>query len=198
MFQNFASVRPGQIFPLPACPAAFPFDAALEALGRGARDLAFVEAAEAIALDRIARLGAMIAACEQEMACGAGAGADAQAELAEAIGVLIRERASLTETLPLERAFRADQRDDAMARVRAAQDWLRAFISSARDQSGLHDPNLAPGEARMLAATALARAPGDLVLLARAEVRARLAGQPGPDPGDLACHPTRRKAALPA
>jgi len=75
------------------------------------RDLEACETADLIALHRIEALRGMVMACSVD---------DSDAELRVARAALEEDLASLEETLPLERAFRADQRDAALARIARA------------------------------------------------------------------------------
>jgi hypothetical protein len=189
MLQDIIWTRAGQIF-ASARPigALFPLESAMDEIGRAARDLAFCEAAEAIADNRIVALREMIAACEAEMSVQSDAVA---AELQAAREGLGEELASFEETRPLEAAFRADQRDEACARITAAQKRLRGFVANPLQEADLFDPALSREEAVELACAALARSPEDIVLAARAEARARIAGAPIPVPEEQNYHFTQ-------
>ncbi|SOC16341.1 hypothetical protein [Rhodobacter maris] len=158
--------------------APFPLQAALEEIGRAARDIAFAETADVIALGRIRLLRDMINACHDE--AERAEDLHVTLELVAAIDGLSAELASFEDTLPLERAFRADQRDQALERIAAAQAGLRAFIANASQRADLFEPMLSRAEAVELAVTALARSPEDIATAARAEAEARFAENPLP------------------
>lgn len=181
MFQNAAWTLAGNVFST-ARPvgALFPIESAMDEIARAARDIAFCESADVIATGRIAVLRDMIAACRAEIARQEDD--EVAAELMVAVDELGDELASFEETLPLERAFRADQRDHAVARIEAAQSRLRGFVADAAAQAELFDPALSREEAVELAQAALARGPADIVRSARFEAEARLAGAPIPAP----------------
>lgn len=168
--------------------ALFPLESAMDEIGRAARDIAFCEAAEAIALNRISALKEMIAACEAEIMLQDD---DVAAELQSASESLREELASFEGTLPLELDFHADQRDQAVVRIIAAQKRLRGFIARTDQDVELFDPALTREEAVTLAEAALARAPEEIVISARAEARARVAGAPIPMPEGEGYHFTQ-------
>ncbi len=169
--------------------ALFPLHSAMEDIGLAARDIAFAETADVIALGRIAVLRDMMAACRAELAVQTNR--EVALELAAAIDGLGQELTSYEETLPLERAFRADQRDDAVARIVAAQTRLRHFIDTEGQEAAQFDPALDRAEAVELAQAALARTPAEIVASARLEAEARLAGAPIPLPEGASFHFTQ-------
>ncbi len=169
--------------------ALFPLESAMEEIGRAARDIAFAETADVISTGRIAVLRDMICACREEMTVQTDR--TVALELAAAIDGLGEELASFEETLPLERAFRADQRDHAVARIEAAQSRLRGFIETPELQAALFDPALSRDEAVDLAQAALARSPAEIIRAARLEAEARLAGAPIPLPEGSSFHFTQ-------
>ncbi|WP_417806650.1 hypothetical protein [Thioclava sp.] len=150
---------------------AYPIEAALDELRLAARDLAFAEAAEMIAQNRITVIDGMIAACEAD---AAECAASEAAALSDAAANLREERASLAETLPLERAFRADQRDLASARIAAVQTRLKAWLDDPAAIEVPFNPNIAPDEAIALAQEGLACSPEEIAMAARSDARARL------------------------
>lgn len=107
-------------------------DRALEELRQAVSDLAFAEAADLIARHRVAVLDEMISGCFEDAET---AEPDTAAALRAAAEGLQEERATLAETLPLELSLRADQRDAACDRIRAAQRHLRN-ISQMPDHFG--------------------------------------------------------------
>ena len=150
---------------------AYPIEAALDELRLAARDLAFAETAETIAQNRITVIDGMIAACEADaMHSDRGEAA----ALSDAATTLREERASLAETLPLERAFRADQRDLACARIAAVKTRLQAWIDNPEAIKAPFNPNIALDEAIALAQEGLDCSPEDIVTAARSAARARL------------------------
>lgn len=169
--------------------ALFPIESAMDEIARAARDIAFCETADVIACGRITVLRDMIAACHAEIALQHD---DAVAgELVSAVEGLGDDLASFEETLPLERAFRADQRDHAVARITAAQSRLRVFVDDPALQPELFDPALSREEAVELARAALARSPEEIVQSARLEAEARFAGAPIPSPEETVYHFTQ-------
>ncbi|MGD9916669.1 MAG: hypothetical protein AB7U46_01520 [Paenirhodobacter sp.] len=190
MFQDAAWTLDGEfdVFAHPVA-ALFPIESAMEEIGRAARDIAFCESADAIACGRISVLRDMIAACRTEIAQQEDD--EVAAELLVAIDGLGEDLASFEETLPLERAFRADQRDHAVTRIEAAQSRLRGFIADPQIEAGLFDPRLSRAEVVDLAEAALARSPAEIVASARAEAKARLAGAPIPSPEGAPYHFTQ-------
>lgn len=169
--------------------ALFPLESAMDELGRAARDIAFAETADVIAVNRIRVLRDMISACRSEIALQQDR--TVALELAAAIDGLGAELTSFEETLPLERAFRADQRDSAVARIEAAQSRLRGFIDSAGMEPAQFDPALSRDEAVELALAALERSPAQIIAAARLEAEARLAGAPIPMPEGAPFHFTQ-------
>lgn len=169
--------------------ALFPIESAMDEIARAARDLAFCESADVIAVGRIAVLRDMIAACRAEQPLQDDVAV--RAELRAAVEQLDEELASFEETLPLERAFRADQRDHAVARIEAAQARLHGFVTDAAQGAEVFDPVLSREEAVELAQAALARSPADIMRAARFEAEARLAGAPIPVPEGTAYHFTQ-------
>lgn len=169
--------------------ALFPLESAMEEIGRAARDIAFAETADVISTSRISVLRDMIAACREELALQTDR--VVALELAAAIDGLSEELISFEETLPLERAFRADQRDHAVARIEAAQSRLRGFIDTPALEAELFDPALSRAEAVELAQAALERSPAQIIRAARLEAEARLAGAPIPLPEGASFHFTQ-------
>lgn len=100
--------------------AADPVARDLAQVDRACREVAFCEIADALALARIVALRGAVAGCIAELAAGGAS------DLRLAAGTLSEELASFEETLPLEQAFRADQRDMAIARLEAARERLAA------------------------------------------------------------------------
>ena len=190
MLYDAAWTHAGSIFTT-ARPAAalFPLQSAMEDIGLAARDIAFAETADVIALGRIAVLRDMISACRAELAVQTNR--DVALELAAAVDGLGEELTSYEETLPLERAFRADQREDAVAQIIAAQTRLRNFIDTEGQEAAQFDPALDRAEAVELAQAALARTPADIAAAARLEAEARLAGAPIPLPEGASFHFTQ-------
>ncbi len=166
----------------------FPIESALDEIGRAARDIAFVEAGQAIAEGRITALRGMIAACEAEIMLQDD---EIAAELQSASEGLREELVSFLETAPLETAYRDDQRDEAVARIAAAQDRLACFVAVEGHRPELFDPAQDREEVLALAQTALARGPADIVAAARAEAQARVAGAPIPMPEGANYHFTQ-------
>lgn len=177
----YSSARPAR--------ALFPLESAMDDLGRAARDIAFAETADVIALHRISVLRDMIAACRAEIAVQEDT--MVALELAAAIDGLSEELSSFEETLPLERAFRADQRDHAVVRIEAAQSRLRSFIETEGMGADLFDPALTRDEAVELARAALARSPAQIIAAARLEAEARQTGAPIPTPEGSPFHFTQ-------
>ena len=171
MFRNTHWVGPDPEQTCEPVDEAHPIEAALGELRRAARDLAFAEAAEMIAQNRIAVIDGMIATCEADAARSGGADAGA---LGEAAASLREERASLAATLPLECAFRADQRDHACARILAVQARLQEWLGDPARSETAFNPNIAPDEAVIMVQEAVARSPDEIAASARAEARARL------------------------
>ncbi|PTV96281.1 hypothetical protein C8J27_10275 [Rhodobacter aestuarii] len=167
----------------------FALESALEEIGRAARDIAFVETADVIALGRIKALRDMITACQDEAEIETDQ--TVAMELAAAVDGLTEDLASHEETLPLERAFRADQRDQALARIEAAQGKLRDFIETKGQEAQVFDPALTREEVVELAQAALARSPEQIVAAARLEAEARFAGAPIPMPERATFHFTQ-------
>ncbi|MEZ5685396.1 MAG: hypothetical protein R3D78_05605 [Paracoccaceae bacterium] len=189
MFQDVKWTRLSDFFlPVGEGGGFFPVEEALDQLGRAARDAAFIEAAEAIAEERVAQAAQMLAACQDELEYLDGAEA---AELAVAVEGLHEDLDSLRATLPLERAFRADQRDAARTRIAAAQDRLARFLLAPENEPEAFDPVFSRDEAVVLARQALARAPDEIIAAARLEARARVRGAPIPDPEDGDYHLTQ-------
>jgi hypothetical protein len=149
----------------------YPIEAALDELRLAARDLAFAEVAEMIAHNRVSVMDGMIAACEADAARCAK---NEAAALSDAALNLREERASLAETLPLECAFRADQRDLATARIAAVQARLKAWLDTPAAIATPFNPNIAPDEAIALAQQGLDCSPESIAMAARSEARARL------------------------
>ena len=177
----FGAARPAR--------ALYPLESAMDDLGRAARDIAFAETADVIALHRITVLRDMIEACRAEITRNQDP--KVALELAAAIEGLGAELSSFEETLPLERAFRADQRDHAVARIKAAQSRLRSFVEAAGMQPDLFDPALTRDEAVELAMAALERSPAQIIAAARREAEARQSGAPIPMPEGSPFHFTQ-------
>lgn len=95
-------------------------EADLRQVERACREIAFCELAEAMAKSRIAALRGAVSGCRAEVAAQ-----PESRELHLAAVTLEAELASFEETLPIECAYRADQRDMALARLGRAQDRLR-------------------------------------------------------------------------
>lgn len=108
----------GQAFALPEDT----IDAAVEELSRAAGDMARCAAAEAMVVGRVAALRGLLGECA---ALQEQAGATEAGTLQSALAALRDDLASLEETLPLERAFHADERDRARARMAQARGRLR-------------------------------------------------------------------------
>lgn len=189
MMQDTNWTRAGRLYAM-ARPvgALFPIESAMDEIGRAARDIAFLEAGEAIAQSRIDALRGMIAACEAEIMLQDD---EIAAELQSASEGLREELASFLETAPLESAFRDDQRDEAVARITAAQDRLACFVAVEGHRPELFDPAQSREEVLALAQTALARSPGEIVAAARAEAIARVNGAPIPMPEGANYHFTQ-------
>jgi len=168
--------------------ALFPIESAMDEIGRAACDIAFVEAGQAIAEGRITALRGMIAACEAEIMLQED---EIAAELQSASEGLREELASFLETAPLERAYRDDQRDEAVARIVAAQDRLACFVSVEGHRPELFDPAQEREDILALAQTAIARSPAEIVAAARAEAVARVNGAPIPMPEGATYHFTQ-------
>lgn len=179
MDDTFHWTQAGQILARhPRQPARAAIGAALDAIGQAANDIVFAEMAAIIAARRVEVLGDMIDACRAERARG-----EAQAELDEAIDTLEAERDRAGTTLPLEQAFHADARDEALARIVAAQAGLRAALASSALPQPV--PGLSRAEAVALARAMLSHPPEAIAAAARAEAEARLAGHAlAPEAGD--------------
>lgn len=186
MFQDVKWTRLSDFF-MPQGEGAgfFVIEEALDQLGRAARDVAFVEAAEAMAEERVAQTRRMLRACEEELDLQEG---EAFVELDAAIDGLHEDLGSLMATLPLERAFHADQRDAARARMASAQDRLARFLLDPAQDAQAFAPAFPRAEAVALARQALQRSPDEIIAAARLEARARLRGAPLPDPEDGPYH----------
>ena len=100
-------------------------DAAVEEFSRAAGDMARCAAAEAVATGRVAALRALL---DQFSAAQERANASEAEALQAALAALRDDLASLEQTLPLERAFHADERDRARARMALARAQLRAAM----------------------------------------------------------------------
>ncbi|TMV89077.1 hypothetical protein FGG78_15645 [Thioclava sp. BHET1] len=174
MFQDYHEVERDLPLSSRAANAAFPLEAALRELQCAAHDLAFAETADLISDNRVVMLDGMIRACQADAARSTAEEAEA---LWSAAASLSEERAELAETLPLEHAFHADQKDLARARMRASQrrlrSWLHLSCATGCAAPGF-DPNIAPDEARALVREALALTPEEVSRRARFEARARL------------------------
>ena len=153
----------------PRQPARAAIGTALDAIGQAANDIVFAEMAAIIAARRVEVLVDMIAACEAERARG-----EVVAELDEAIDTLEAELDRARTTLPLEQAFHADARDEALARIVAAQAGLRSALASSALPQPV--PGLSRAEAVALARAMLSHPPDAIAAAARAEAEARLAG----------------------
>lgn len=189
MFQDVKWTRLSDFFaPQGEAPGLFAVEEALDQLGRAARDVAFVEAAEAMAEERVAQTRRMLNACVEELDLQEG---DAFVELDAAIDGLREDLESLLATLPLERAFHADQRDAARARMTAAQDRLARFLLTFENKPEAFDPVVSREEGVVLARQALARSPDEIIAAARMEARARVRGAPIPNPEEADYHLTQ-------
>lgn len=131
-------------------------EADLAQIERACREIAFCELAEAMAHARIVALRGAASGCRAEAEAQPGSH-----ELRLAARSLANELASFEETLPLECAYRADQRDIALARLGGAQARLRERC-------------VEDGAVRTRVQAALALAPGLLVQSARQQAAARL------------------------
>lgn len=176
----------------PHQPARSAIGAALDAIGQAANDIVFAEMAGIIAARRVEVLVDMIDACRAERGLGA-----ALAELDEAIETLEAELARAQSTLPLEQAFHADVRDEALARIVGAQAGLRAALAAPALPQPL--PGLSRVGTLALARALLSHPPEAIAAAARAEAEARLAGQ-APAPAAVDDHgftpPGRQSAWL--
>ncbi|WP_339108879.1 hypothetical protein [Thioclava sp. GXIMD4216] len=155
-------------------------------IGRAARDIATCEAAEAMLHHRVARIRDGIARVEDRIAQLNMV--DASLEAASA--ALWAELQSYQDSLPLELAFRADQRDRAIDRLESARQRLQRLMdlidecrpASKQDlRQMLHD----------LVDGAMSRRSDEIIRQAREEARARLAGAPLPDPALEEFHMTQ-------
>lgn len=170
MDDTFHWTQAGQILARhPRKPARAAIGTALDAIGQAANDIVFAEMAAIIAARRVEVLVDMIAACEAERARG-----EVVAELDEAIDTLEAELERARTTLPLEQAFHADARDEALARIVAAQAGLRSALASSALPQPV--PGLSRAEAVALARAMLSHPPDAIAAAARAEAEARLAG----------------------
>jgi len=170
MDDTFHWTQAGQILAChPRQPARAAIGAALDEIGQAANDIVFAEMAAIIAARRVEVLVDMIDACRAERARG-----EAQAELDEAVETLETELDRAQTTLPLEQAFHADARDEALARIVAAQAGLRSALASFALPRPV--PGLSRAEAVALARAMLAHPPEAIAAAARAEAEARLAG----------------------
>lgn len=168
--------------------ALFPIESAMEEIGRAARDIAFIEAGEAIAQSRIAALRSMIAACDAEIMLQDD---EVAVELQAASQGLREELENFLETAPLETAFRDDLRDEAVARIAAAQDRLACFVAVGGHRPELFDPAQGREEMLALAQSALARSPGEIVAAAREDALAKVRGAAIPVPQTEGYHFTQ-------
>ncbi|WP_420344247.1 hypothetical protein [Paenirhodobacter sp.] len=135
-------------------------EADLRQIERACREIAFCELAEAMAQSRIAALRGAVAGGRAEIA--------AQPECEDlrlSVRTLECELASFEETLPIECAYRADQRDIALARLSAAQARLRAQAVSG------------DGVDMVRLQAALALSPRVVVHNSRQQAAARIAAQ---------------------
>lgn len=175
MFRHAFQTAPGGYPPglslrlSPEC--SDPIETALEDLRQASDDLAFAEAAEMIARHRISSLDEMIAGCEADAEVVDPE--TAQALLAAAEG-LSEERDSLTGTLAIELAFRADQRDAASARIRSAQRRLRSILQMPERFEALFASDMDRELAIARARDALRFDAETIAGAARQEARARL------------------------
>lgn len=90
-------------------------ESCLAQIDRACREIAFCELAEMLANARVTALRGALSACRKE---------EGIAERDLASRTLAAELVSLEQTLPLEQAYRADQRDLAIARLTDAQKRL--------------------------------------------------------------------------
>lgn len=97
--------------------------AAAEALGaydRALVDLARIDRAEAITHRRLVAMEEMILACREAM----DAPTQDQEDMRRALDGLLEDLVKMEETLPIERAFLADERDRAMMQIRGIRNRL--------------------------------------------------------------------------
>lgn len=145
---------------------------ALDSLSQASRDLAFTEMAEVIACNRLSSLDDMIEGCRSDMDIVDGAEYEA---LENALTVLGEERASLAATLPLELAFRADQRDLATGLFVQAQADIRAWFleHNHHPEAGLLSDEKYDSPIIEQAKDALKETAQGISISARAEAQAR-------------------------
>ncbi|HEY0274834.1 MAG TPA: hypothetical protein VGC31_01995 [Paenirhodobacter sp.] len=103
-----------------------PVESCLAQIDRACREIAFCELADVLAKSRITALRSALSICRDEES-RADPGPRLESRTLEA------ELASLEQTLPLEQAYRADQRDLAIARLTEAQTRLRIGRGSETD-----------------------------------------------------------------
>ncbi|MFT3689742.1 hypothetical protein [Paenirhodobacter sp.] len=121
----------GKVIPLGNEPVS-DVQADLAQVEQACREIGFSAQAEAMARFRVVGLRAAVVGCRAEIARRPEA-----SELRLAATALEAELASFEETLPMECAYRADQRDMALARLGGAQARLRARLRSEDDETRL-------------------------------------------------------------
>ncbi|HEY0213594.1 MAG TPA: hypothetical protein VGC40_08415 [Paenirhodobacter sp.] len=95
-----------------------PVENCLAQIDRACREIAFCELADMLSKSRITALRGALSGCREEELRG-------EPGLQLTSRTLAAELVSLEQTLPLEQAYRADQRDLAIARLNEAQKRLR-------------------------------------------------------------------------
>lgn len=153
-------------------------------VGRAARDVAISVSGEAVAHARVTRIKRLLVGVEGQIA---ERGVGPSTALQDAADALWAELSSVEATLPIEIAFRHDQRDRAQRRMRLARAGLRGLVTPAAA-----GPSFPMGqELRDLVADAICRQMPEIVAHAQAEGRARCAGAPLPDPEFAEFHMTQ-------
>ncbi|KFE36103.1 hypothetical protein [Thioclava atlantica] len=168
--QEFGAHAPAALAGVPK-PRSTPLAAALEELREAACDLAFAEAADLIARNRIMMIDGMIAGCEAD---AAEAGPETAGALCDAVSGLREDRASLAETLSLETAYRDDQRAEARTRIRKAQGRLRSLLQLAERRLDSPPTGIDADDLEDRARESLRFDADELAQIARQEARARL------------------------
>lgn len=156
-------------------------EAELARIARACREIAFCELSEALAQARIRALRGVVAGCRAEAEARRQETpedadlmtAEAQVDLRFARETLEEELSSFEETLPLEAAFRADQRDRATASILTAQERLQQALQRAGAECP--DPVALGARPRILAAVALT--PAEVIANARERARDRMAAE---------------------
>ncbi|MER5170750.1 hypothetical protein [Thioclava kandeliae] len=146
-------------------------------IGRAARDIATSEAAEVQLHGRVARIREGIARVEARIAKLN----IIDPSLEAAADALWAELASYRESLPLELAFRADQRDRAIDRLETARQRLQRVMGLIDETRPDDKPDLRQ-LLHDLVEGAMSRRAEEIIRQAREEARARFAGAPLPDP----------------